>query len=153
MLSHLLLLFVFAVSGGFAVPGASTAAKASVVIWTGGVPPQGITHKDDFGSHILSISHREKSGRVEMHETKADVLVIQSGEATLVYGGQVIDPKLDRPHEIQGSSIQGGTTRQVKAGDVIHIPIGVPHQFLLAPGSQITYLVVKIVDSENRSAK
>lgn len=147
MLSSLIVLFAFA------VPGASPAANASVVIWPGGVPPQGIAHKDDFGNHILSISHREKSGRVELHETKADVLVIQSGEATLVFGGQVVDAKLNRPHEIQGSSIRGGTTRQVKAGDVIHIPVGVPHQFLLAPGSQITYLVVKIVDPENKSAK
>ena len=65
MLSSLLLLFVFAAPRAFAAPGASTAANASVVIWPGGVPPHGITHKDDFGTHILSISHREKSGRVE----------------------------------------------------------------------------------------
>jgi hypothetical protein len=28
---------------------------------------------------------------------------------------------------------------------VIEIPPGVPHQFLLAPGTQITYLVVKVI--------
>jgi hypothetical protein len=28
---------------------------------------------------------------------------------------------------------------------VIEIPAGVPHQFFVAPGKQITYLVVKIL--------
>jgi len=28
---------------------------------------------------------------------------------------------------------------------VIEIPAGVPHQFFIAPGTQITYLVVKVV--------
>jgi len=31
-----------------------------------------------------------------------------------------------------------------RAGDVIHIPAGTPHQFFIAPGSQITYFLVKI---------
>jgi hypothetical protein len=28
---------------------------------------------------------------------------------------------------------------------VIEIPAGVPHQFFVAPGTQITYLVVKVL--------
>lgn len=147
MMSSLLLLFAFA------LPTAYPAAGTSVVIWPNGVPPQGLTHKEDFGNHAISISHREKDGRAELHETKADVLVIQSGEATLVYGGQVIDPKPTLPNEIQGSGIKGGITKTVKTGDVIHIPVGVPHQFLLAPGKQITYLVVKVIDPQNKTTK
>jgi hypothetical protein len=79
------------------------------IVWSNGIPPAGITHKEDFGNHILSISHREKDGRAELHETKADVMIVQSGEATLVYGGQVIDPQTTAPNEIQGSGIKGGT--------------------------------------------
>jgi uncharacterized RmlC-like cupin family protein len=30
------------------------------------------------------------------------------------------------------------------AGDVVHIPVKMPHQMLVAPGQQITYFVVKI---------
>jgi mannose-6-phosphate isomerase-like protein (cupin superfamily) len=72
-------------------------------------------------------------------------MIVQSGEATLVYGGQVIDPQPSAPNEIQGSGIKGGTRITVKAGDVIHIPTGIPHQFFFAPGKQITYMLVKVV--------
>jgi mannose-6-phosphate isomerase-like protein (cupin superfamily) len=76
---------------------------------------------------------------------KADVIVIQTGTATLVTGGEVIDPKDTGPNEIQGAGIKGGVKREVGPGDVIEIPAGVPHQFFIAPGTQITYLVVKVV--------
>ena len=125
------------------------APDGGVIIWTKGVPPEGITHKDDFGNHIISISHRETNGRVEVHQTKADVLVIQSGEADLVTGGEILEPVKTAENELQGSSIRGGIRRHVSAGDVIHIPVGVPHQFFLAPGTQITYLVVKVVDPDH----
>ncbi|HEY5330660.1 MAG TPA: hypothetical protein VIJ79_12295 [Acidobacteriaceae bacterium] len=120
-----------------------------VIVWTKGLPPQGIKHKDDFGNHAISISHRESNGRVEVHQTKADVFVIQSGEADLVTGGEILEPVRTAENELQGSSIRGGVRRHVSAGDVIHIPVGLPHQFFLAPGTQITYLVVKIVDPDH----
>jgi hypothetical protein len=126
-----------------------TAPDGGVILWAKGVPPEGIKHKDDFGNHILSISHRETNGRVELHQTKADVLVIQSGEADLVTGGEILEPVQTAENELQGSSIRGGVRRHVSAGDVIHIPVGVPHQFFLTPGTQITYLVVKIVDPDH----
>ncbi|HEY5214786.1 MAG TPA: hypothetical protein VIJ38_17365 [Acidobacteriaceae bacterium] len=129
-----------------AVPSAAAIGQTSgITVWPKGVPPQGLTYKADFGDHILSISHREHSGRVEIHQTKVDVLVIQSGTATLVSGGVPVDPVRTAPHELQASSIKGGVSRTVGPGDVIDIPIGVPHQFLLTPGTQITYLVVKVV--------
>jgi mannose-6-phosphate isomerase-like protein (cupin superfamily) len=107
------------------------------------MPPGGIKQRADFGDHLLEISHREVDGRVEVHQTKADVMVIQTGTATLVTGGEVLDPVSTGPNEIQGSSIKGGVKHQVGPGDIIEIPAGVPHQFFVAPGTQITYLVVK----------
>jgi mannose-6-phosphate isomerase-like protein (cupin superfamily) len=122
------------------------AQKKDITVWPKGVPPGGITQKADFGDHLLEISHREKDGRAELHQIKADVMVIQSGTATLVSGGNVIDPVSIAPNEIQGSGIRGGIKQTVGPGDVIEIPVGVPHQFFLAPGQQITYLVIKIVE-------
>jgi mannose-6-phosphate isomerase-like protein (cupin superfamily) len=122
------------------------AQKKDITVWPKGVPPGGITQKADFGDHLLEISHREKDGRAELHQIKADVMVIQSGTATLVSGGDVIDPVPTAPNEIQGSGIRGGTKQTVGPGDVIEIPVGVPHQFFLAPGQQITYLVIKIIE-------
>jgi mannose-6-phosphate isomerase-like protein (cupin superfamily) len=93
----------------------------------------------------MAIAHREVNGRVEVHQNKADVIVVQPGSATLVTGGEVVDPVTTAPNEIQGSSIQGGATRTVGVGGVIEIPAGVPHQFFIEPGGQITYLIVKVV--------
>jgi mannose-6-phosphate isomerase-like protein (cupin superfamily) len=62
-----------------------------------------------------------------------------------VTGGEVIDPAPTGPNEIQGSGIKGGVKHEVGPGDIIEIPVGVPHQFFLAPGTQITYLIVKVV--------
>ena len=90
MTFSLLLIFAFALPAASA--GQSNNPHQDVIVWPNGVPPAGITHKEDFGNHILSISHREKDGRAELHQTKADVMIVQSGEATLVYGGQVIGP-------------------------------------------------------------
>ncbi len=113
-------------------------------MWPKGVPPAG-TKLAQFAGHTLQIAHREANGRVEVHQNKADVMVIQSGAATLETGGEVIDPVATGPDEIQGSAIKGGVKHQLGPGDVIEIPAGVPHQFFLAPGAQITYLIVKVV--------
>jgi mannose-6-phosphate isomerase-like protein (cupin superfamily) len=124
-----------------------TSLPPGVTLWPKGVPPQGIKQKDNYGDHIVSISHREKSGFVEIHEKKADVMIVQSGTATLVVGGKGLNLHRTEPNELQGTSIEGGTSIEVGPGDVIHIPVGVPHQYLLKPGTQITYLLVKIVSS------
>jgi mannose-6-phosphate isomerase-like protein (cupin superfamily) len=121
------------------------AQDGGITVWPKGVPPGGIKQKADFGDHLLEISHHEGNGRAELHKTKADVMVIQTGTATLVTGGEVLDPVPTGANEIQGSGIKGGVKRSVGPGDVIEIPIGVPHQFLLDPGTQITYLVVKVI--------
>jgi mannose-6-phosphate isomerase-like protein (cupin superfamily) len=136
----ILLFLVFAIASM-----AAHGQTSNITIWPKGVPPGGMTQKADFGNHILSISHREENGRAEVHKTKADVMVIQSGTATLVSGGEVIDPVTTAPNELQGSGIKGGESRTVGPGDVIEIPAGVPHQFFLAPGTQITYFLVKVV--------
>lgn len=124
---------------------AAMAQDGGITVWPKGVPPGGIAVKADFGDHLLEISHREVDGKCELHKVKADVIVIQTGTATLVTGGEVIDPKDTGPNEIQGSGIKGGVKHEVGPGDVIEIPAGVPHQFFLAPGTQITYLVVKVI--------
>jgi mannose-6-phosphate isomerase-like protein (cupin superfamily) len=123
---------------------AACAQDGGITVWEKGVPPAG-TVRANFGDHTMTIGHRDKDGRVEVHQKVSDILVIQSGTATLVTGGEVIDPVSTGPNEIQGSGIKGGAKREIGPGDVIEIPAGVPHQFFVAPGSQITYLAVKVV--------
>jgi mannose-6-phosphate isomerase-like protein (cupin superfamily) len=98
-----------------------------------------------FGNHSIVLAHREASGRVEIHETKVDIMFIESGEAMIAIGGKVPDAKITEPNEMRGSKIDGGERQTVHAGDILHIPAKTPHQFLLAPGQKIDYYTVKIV--------
>jgi mannose-6-phosphate isomerase-like protein (cupin superfamily) len=106
----------------------------------------GVKHKEEFGNHGLSITVHDSSGIAENHLATADVMIVQSGEATLVYGGEIVDARTTAPNEVRGPSIRNGTRVHVAAGDVIHFAAGVAHQWLVEPGKQITYLVVHIAE-------
>ena len=98
------------------------------------------------GKRSFLVAHREGSGLAEVHDTQADIIVISSGQVTMVYGGTVIDGKTTGPGETRGASIQGGTEKLLGPGDVLHIPARVPHQMKLAAGAQVTYFVAKVVE-------
>jgi len=95
------------------------------------------------GYHF-EVAHREGSGEGEWHEKEADIFVVQSGEATLVYGGELVDARTTAPGQQRSASIRGGMERKLSPGDVVTIPVKVPHQMKLSPGKEITYFVVKI---------
>lgn len=97
-----------------------------------------------YANHSISIAHRQGTGESEIHETQADVFIVQSGEATLVLGGEMVEGKTTAPGEVRGSSIKGGERRKLTAGDVVHISAKVPHQLLLAPGKEFNYAFVKV---------
>ena len=137
MKSKILLSFAFA----FALTAAD---PSGFVYWPKGTPPEGGPKGAKFDNHALGVTHRDKSGGAELHENQADVAVIQSGEATLIVGGELIDAKTTRPGELLGSGIKDGVKKSLSPGDVIHIPAGMPHQFFLEPGKEITYFVVKV---------
>jgi len=98
----------------------------------------------NYGNHNLMVAHREASGQAELHETQADIFVVESGEGTLVVGGTVVDPKTVSPHEVRGPSIKDGVTKRLSPGDIVHIAAKTPHQVMVPAGKQITYFVVKV---------
>ena len=93
---------------------------------------------------LVSGSHREKGGQVEVHDKETDVLYILDGEATFVFGGQMVGGKTTQPGQWLGSDITGGQTRHLVKGDVYVIPAGVPHWFKEVPKS-VSYYVVKVL--------
>lgn len=97
-----------------------------------------------YDNHLMGISHREGDGSAELHETQADIMIVESGGATLIVGGTMVAPKTVKPHEVRGSSIEGGETKQLAPGDVVHIPAKVPHQLKIPAGTEFTYLVIKV---------
>lgn len=78
------------------------------------------------------------------HGKKADLYLIQSGEATLTTDGELINPKPDNGPEgdVDGSGIRNGVARVVKAGDTIFIPARVPHQ-ITAVNGEVQFLLFR----------
>ena len=144
MLCRVILFVCVAANSAFA------ADPPGYVVWSKGLPPENSPQKIQFEHHSWSLAHREKSGIVESHLTRTIVMIVQSGEATLVVGTDVTDQKNTSPTEIRGTAIRNGIERKVSAGDVINMPAGLPHQFILEPGNQITYIDV-VVNTAERS--
>jgi len=97
-----------------------------------------------YGNHLIGISHREGDGSAELHETQTDIMIVDNGEATLIVGGTMVAPKTVKPHEVRGSSIEGGETKQIGPGDILHIPANIPHQLKIKSGTKFTYTVIKV---------
>jgi uncharacterized RmlC-like cupin family protein len=102
----------------------------------------------NWGNHLLLKTRREAtSGQAELHEKQADLIVVQSGQATIVIGGRILNGKTTAPNEVRGTSIEGGARQSLQAGDVLHVPAKTPHQVLLDRGQTLDYIVLK-VDSQ-----
>jgi mannose-6-phosphate isomerase-like protein (cupin superfamily) len=93
---------------------------------------------------LVSGSHREAPGQVEVHDKETDVLYIVDGDATFVVGGKMVGGKVTRPGQWLGSDITGGESRHITKGEVFVVPAGVPHWFKEVPKS-ISYYVVKVL--------
>src|SRR5436190_5830952 len=81
-----------------------------------------------WGNHGLLAIRREGDGEAEVHETQVDVIFVTSGEGTLIVGGTMEGSHPTTAGEIRGTSIKGGVSHKMAAGDVFHIPAKIPHQ-------------------------
>ncbi len=94
------------------------------------------------GAHRFRFINRDADGTPEQHERVEDVVFIQSGEAILQVGGEMVG-RSGRNGEYRGSAIAGGERYDVGPGDIIHIPADTPHRYLVSPGGQVTYVLVR----------
>jgi mannose-6-phosphate isomerase-like protein (cupin superfamily) len=103
-----------------------------------------------YKGHSVYLVLRGKTAAAEYHETEEDLQIGVRGKATFVIGGQLINPqKLPRKQQ-QGSGINGGAKFPVGPGDMIHVPVAVPHVLLIEPGKPYLYILVKL-DEEPRN--
>jgi quercetin dioxygenase-like cupin family protein len=65
------------------------------------------------------------------------------GQASFVTGGTPVNPKITGPGEIRADNVEGGTTRQLKPGDVVVVPKGTAHWFKKIDEAPFHYFVVK----------
>ena len=111
----------------------------------------------DAGGHNIAIGALDRAAGqpqpAAVHYKVSEVYYIMKGGATLVTGGTMVNAKVrpaDSPQVVHqdgpgetGTAIEGGTTRDVKEGDVIIIPAGTPHWFSKIDGS-LSYVVVRV---------
>lgn len=91
----------------------------------------------------ISFNRRTGAGQVEVHDRDTDTFYLLDGEATVVVGGTMVGPTRTAPNQQRGTSITGGTIYQLRKGDVIVIPAGVPHWFKDVP-AVVVYYTVKV---------
>lgn len=98
----------------------------------------------DYGSHRFRMLYRDADGNPEQHDAIIDVVLVQTGEGTLVLGGSMVDRRTTSPGEYVGTRLEGGDRHAVGPGDIVHIPAGIPHSFLVPAGKHLTYVLLKI---------
>jgi mannose-6-phosphate isomerase-like protein (cupin superfamily) len=127
-------------------PAASAQTMAHALTADAAKDPHNFAVKQlsDFSNESFLLVHREADGSPELHETQVDVMFVQSGSATLVVGGTLLNAESVAPHEKRNGTIQGGTRQKLSAGDVVRVPSRTPHQLLLDGAHEITYFVVKV---------
>ena len=101
----------------------------------------------EYPRHRAMLSFRSRSGEVEVHEKFADLFHVLAGTTTLVTGGTVTGARTIAPGETRGEAIEGGTSQELKTGDLAHVPAGTPHQMLLSGDQTVTCFVLKIQES------
>lgn len=89
----------------------------------------------------VNASRRDGPGEAEVHLSDTDIFYVLQGQATVVTGGQVVQPRNLSATEVRGSELSGGEERHIGKGDVITIPRGVPHWFKQVDAPFIYYVV------------
>jgi hypothetical protein len=103
----------------------------------------------DYGDHRFRLLYRDADGLPEEHDKIVDVVMVHSGEGALRLGGTMSGKKGSAATgEYVGSALTGGSVHPLAIGDIVHIPAGIPHSFLVPAGKHITYVLLKFPAKE-----
>jgi mannose-6-phosphate isomerase-like protein (cupin superfamily) len=106
----------------------------------------------EYPQHAIHLLVRSRNGQAELHERFADLFFVLDGKAALLTGGTIADAKTIAPGEIRGSSVANGVQQELRAGDLAHVPAGLPHQMLVFGDKFVTCLVLKIEQQPQQKA-
>jgi mannose-6-phosphate isomerase-like protein (cupin superfamily) len=101
-----------------------------------------------YSGHSAMLAYREKDGNGEIHRQYTDVFYVVKGKATLLTEGTLSEGKEISPGEWRGKGVAGGKATVLNPGDIVNIPVGTPHQLLIAPGDTFLYFIVKVKETE-----
>jgi mannose-6-phosphate isomerase-like protein (cupin superfamily) len=80
----------------------------------------------------------------ELHDDSDDVYYVLDGSAQLTLGGTLDNPREASPGEWKSKKINGGTTFEIKKGDLIIVPRGTPHQRNSITGKEFSMILIKV---------
>ena len=96
----------------------------------------------NYDGHSMYLILRGRTSPAELHETESDIQIGVRGTALSIVGGELVDAESLPRKQQRGSSIDGGLRRNTFAGDIIHIPPGIPHQLII--DQPYMYLLFKL---------
>ena len=95
------------------------------------------------GDAVAALEYWKTPAKPAVHPKQAEYVIVIAGSGTMVSGGRMLDAATTNPDLIEGSRIEGGTTRKLHPGDVFLIPAGTPHWFGIN-GDRLVLLGTKI---------
>jgi mannose-6-phosphate isomerase-like protein (cupin superfamily) len=101
-----------------------------------------------YPRHTTMLSFRSTDGVAELHRNFADIFVVLDGRSVLATGGRIIGGIEIEEGEIRGTKMEGGSLLEIRAGDVAHVPAGVPHQMLVSGDRTFTAMVIKVQEKD-----
>jgi mannose-6-phosphate isomerase-like protein (cupin superfamily) len=82
----------------------------------------------------------------EVDEECAQLFIVLEGRAAMVSGAKI--EETSPTSQVTNSISSGGSRRELRAGDVVHIAAGTPYQLLLAGERTLGCLVIRIKVTE-----
>jgi hypothetical protein len=98
-----------------------------------------------FGDNLIRMVYSTGAGRAEIHEHQLGVVLVESGEGTLIWGGTMLNPTpQNQPGEFRGTGIEGGQRYELRPGDIVKLPPKVVTQVVVPEGKTLTLISIHI---------
>jgi mannose-6-phosphate isomerase-like protein (cupin superfamily) len=79
--------------------------------------------------HHGAVEYRRSTTPASLHTRMAEFFYVLDGEADLVLGGTLVNPKCLNSSNLAGDGVDGGVTHHVKKGTYILVPENTVHYF------------------------
>jgi mannose-6-phosphate isomerase-like protein (cupin superfamily) len=79
--------------------------------------------------HHAAVEYRRSSTPPMLHTRMAEFFYVLDGEADLILGGKLTNPKCINSSNLAGDGVEGGVTHHVKKGTYILVPENTVHYF------------------------
>ncbi len=157
--SALLLVLLASTAGAQDAPEATDVTSADIQKFINALPRDAVSDRPirvvevtgDYRVGVYGVFRPQSPlGGANLHQVNTtEIYYMVEGVATLVTGGELIDPaETPNSTNVRGSGIRGGVSRRITKGDVVIIPGRTPHWWSELE-TDIEYLIFR-PDPDNR---